>query len=122
VPIDRYSFEAVELLRDIVARWQLLRRIRDSAAFSADKDPALKEVVNAPDIGLYAIDVSFSELKDSAEFEYLNDLPASFALLEAAVDRLRAAAGTIILSSPDFQRLLKDAGARLVTQPTAVGD
>ena len=82
----------------------------------------MKEVVNAPDIGLYAIDVSFSELKDSAEFEYLNDLPASFALLEAAVDRLRAAAGTIILSSPDFQRLLKDAGARLVTQPTAVGD
>ena len=122
VPIDRYSFEAVELLRDIVARWQLLRRVRDSAAFSADKDPALKEVVNAPDVGLYAIDVSFPKLEDSAEFEYLNDLPTSFALPEAAVDRLRAAAGTIILSSPDFQRLLKDAGARLVTQPTAVGD
>jgi NTE family protein len=49
-------------------------------------------------------------------------LPTSFALPKAAVDRLRAAAGTIIVSSPDFQRLLKDAGARLVTQPTAVGD
>ena len=33
VPIDRYSFEAVELLKDTAARWQTLRRIRDSPAF-----------------------------------------------------------------------------------------
>jgi NTE family protein len=31
-----------------------------------------------------------------------------------AVDRLRAAAGTIIMASPEFQRLLKDVGARIV--------
>ena len=105
-----------------MARWQTLRRIRDSAAFSADKDPTLKDVVNAPDISLYAIDdVSFRALKDRAEFEYLNDLPTSFALPEAAVDRLRAAAGAIILASPEFQRLLRDTGARVVTEPT-VGD
>jgi len=29
------------------------------------------------------------------------------------VDRLRAAAGTIIMASPEFQRLLKDAGLRV---------
>ena len=118
VPIDRYSFESIELLRDIVARWQTLRQIRDSPAFSADKDPALKEVVNAPDVGLYAIDVSFQALKDKAEFEYLNDLPTSFVLPDTAVDRLRAAAGTIILASPEFQRLLRDTGARVVREPT----
>ena len=117
VPIDRYSFESVELLKDIVARWQALRRVRDSAAFFADKDPELKEAVNAPDISLYAIDVSFQELKDQAEFDFLNDLPTSFALSEAAVDHLRVAAGTIILASPEFQRLLKDTGARVVAEP-----
>jgi NTE family protein len=102
-------------LKDIAARWQTLRRIRDSAAFSADKDPTLTEVNNAPDIGLYAIDVSFPELKDPAELDYLNSLPTSFALPDEAVDRLRAAAGKIILKSPEFQRLLKDAGARIVS-------
>ena len=36
-----------------------------------------------------------------------------------AVDRLRAAAGTIIMESPEFQRLLKDVGAKLVAEPPA---
>jgi NTE family protein len=33
-------------------------------------------------------------------------------LAAEAVDHLRAAAGEIIMASPDFQRLLKDVGAR----------
>ena len=118
VPIDRYSFETVELLRDITTRWQTLRRIRDSAAFTRGKDDSLKEVVNAPDISLYAIDVSFAELTDQTEREYLNNLPTSFSLPDEAVDRLRAAGGSILLASPEFQRLLKDVGARIVTNPT----
>jgi NTE family protein len=38
-----------------------------------------------------------------------------------AVDRLRKAAGTIIQASPEFQRLLKDVGARVVADPSAGG-
>jgi len=120
VPIDRYSFESVELLRDITNRWQTLRRIRDSAAFAKEKDQTLKEVINAPDISLYAIDVSFAELADKSEREYLNNLPTSFALPDEAVDRLRAAGGSILLASPEFQRLLRDVGARIVTDPKPV--
>ena len=120
VPIQKYSFEGMELLRDTVARWNTLRRIRDSVAFSADKDPALKDLVNAPNVDLYAIDVSFPALTDKAEFDYLNDLPTSFVLSDEAVDRLRAAAQTIILDSPDFQRLLRDVGARVVVEPAIV--
>jgi NTE family protein len=115
VPIDHYSYEAIEQLKDIAARWQSLRRIRASPAFFADKDPSLTEVINAPEIRLYGIDVSFPELKDKAEVEYLNNLPTSFVLPDEAVDRLRAAAAKIILESPEFQRLLKDAGARIVS-------
>ena len=115
VPIDRYSYEAVEQLKDVAAQWKMLRRIRDTPAFAANKDPTLGEVVNAPDIGLYVIDVSFAALKDKAEFEYLNGLPTSFVLPDEAVDRLRAAAGSIIRESPELQRLLKDAGAKVVS-------
>ena len=70
---------------------------------------------------LYAIDVSFPALKDPTERAYLNDQPTSFALPAEAVDRLRAAAGTIIGASPEFQRLLKDAGVKVVSQPAAAG-
>jgi NTE family protein len=122
VPIDHFSFEAVELLRDTKQRWQNMRRIRESAAFAASKDPALSQLVNTPDVELYAIDVSFSALTDRAEFDYLNNLPTSFVLPAEAVDRLRAAAGKIILASPEFQRLLKDAHLEFVTKrPTGEG-
>jgi NTE family protein len=114
VPIDRYSYETVELLRDNVARWEILRRIRESGAFDKTKDPTLAAILNTPRPDLYAIDVSFAALKDKAEFEYLNDLPTTFVLKPEEVDRLRTAAGKILLESPDFQRLLKDVGATIV--------
>ena len=57
-------------------------------------------------------------MKDKAEFEYLNSQPTSFVLPDEAVDRLRAAAGTIIMDSPEFQRLLKDVGATVVPEPS----
>ncbi len=121
VPIDRYSFEAVELLKDIAARWQLMRRIRDSPAYDSHKDAGLAEVRNAPDIQLYAIDVSFAQLKDKAELDYLNDLPTTFVLPDEAVDRLRAAAAKIVLEAPEFRRLLKDTGGRVVDAKMSAG-
>ena len=45
------------------------------------------------------------------------DLPTSFVLPPEAVDRLRAAAATVLIESPDFQRLLKDVGATIVPAP-----
>ena len=56
-------------------------------------------------------------MKDKAELAYLNEQPTSFVLPDEAVDRLRAAAGTIIADSPEFKRLLKDAGGSLVSPP-----
>jgi NTE family protein len=119
VPIDHYSYEGVELLRDIAARWKTMRQIRRSAAFAGNEDPALTRLVDTPNVDLYAIDVSFAALADKAESTYLNNLPTSFKLPAEAVDRLRAAAGPIILASPEFRRLLKDAGVKLVVEPSA---
>ena len=61
--------------------------------------------------------MSFAALKDPAELDYLNRQPTSFVLPPEAVDRLRAAAGTIIADSPDFQRVLRDAGVKVVPEP-----
>jgi len=63
--------------------------------------------------------VSFPMLKDKAERDYLNQQPTSFVLPPEAVDRLRAAAGTILMESPEFKRLIEDLGARIVAAPAA---
>ena len=113
VPMEHYSFEAMELLRDRAAGWRLRRDLRESVAFKSNTDPAIARKLKGPDIDLYPIDVSFGALKDKAEFEYLNGLPTSFALASEAVDRLRAAARTLITDSPEFQRLLKELGSKV---------
>jgi NTE family protein len=116
-PIDAFSFESTELLRDTAHRWRNLRTIRESPAYEDVNDPAVKAALRVPQAEIYAIDVSFSRLKDKAERDYLNQQPTSFVLPPEAVDRLRAAAGKIMKSSPEFQRLLKDVGARIVAKP-----
>jgi len=124
VPIDAYSSDTVELLKDIKARWEALRTIRDSATLTAARgdDPFFSEVRNAPDAALYVVDVSFDALDDPKEVEYLQNLPTSLVLPDEAVDRLRAAANRIVLGSPEFQRLLRDAGASVTSgYPTAAG-
>jgi NTE family protein len=118
VPIDHYSYEAVELLKDISARWDTARRVRDLAGCEVNRDAPVCAAIRVPQAKIYAIDVSFAALKDKAEFDYLNQQPTSFVLPPVAVDRLRAAAGTIIAASPEFQRMLKDAGVQVVGAPT----
>ena len=118
VPIDHYSYEAVEQLKDIAARWQTARGIRAMAGCSTNKDSPICAAVRPPEAEIYAIDVSFAQLPDAAERLYLNQQPTSFVLPAEAVDRLRAAAGTTILASPEFQRLLRDVGAKVVAEPS----
>jgi hypothetical protein len=66
-----------------------------------------------PDATIYAMDVSFAQLADKEEKAYLDKLPTSSSLPPEAVDRLRAAAGQIIMASPDFRRLIGDIGGKL---------
>ncbi len=104
--------ESVELLRDIDARWEVLRATRDSLSFDKNKDEKLFRVVNAPNADIYVVEVSFQGLTDKFERDYLNQLPTSFVLPSDAVDRLRAAARKVILASPEFQQFLSDTATR----------
>ena len=119
VPIDRYASESVELLKDIDARWTASRKLREALALAANKDPALANMVSAPNADIFAIDVSFQALSDKAERDYLNELPTSFALSAEAVDRLRAAAATIIFNSPELRETLKGSRTRIIDSPRA---
>ena len=121
-PIDVNSYETIERLKDIAAQWRVLRMVGRSAAMKSNTDPAVARALRVPEAEIYAIDVSFARLKDKSEFEYLNQQPTTFVLPPEAVDRLRAAAATIILDSPEFQRLLHDLDAKVVPQPGGVSN
>jgi len=121
VPIDRYSMEQIDQLKDTESRWSVMHKLKETPAIkriSANTtNPAIKYVRNSPNIKLYAINVSFAGVTDAKERDYLNQLPTSFVLEDEAVDRLRAAAQTALMNSPDFKRLVKDTGAQLIEAP-----
>lgn len=95
VPIDRYSYEQVELLRDFVRTLQQSRGA-DGQALAID---------------FYAIDINFDAIADVEEKRYFRNLPTSFVLSDEQVDRLRDMAGRLLRQSPEYQRLLRDLGA-----------
>jgi NTE family protein len=92
VPIDRYSYEQLELLRDFVRAAQRLQGDA-SQRFAID---------------FYAIDINFDAIRDPEEKRYFRNLPTSFVLTDEQVDRLREMAGRLMRESPDYQRLLRD--------------
>jgi NTE family protein len=107
VPIDRNSYELVQVLRDMAERWDSQRdltvaRERLAGASEAEARTRIGQV------GVFAIDVSFEALTDPAERDYFMNLPTTFALPPEAIDQLRAVAGRLLRDSPDYQQLLED--------------
>jgi NTE family protein len=121
-PIDRYSYDTVETLRDIQARWASLREIRDAIKAYPALAERLQVVMRAPDITIRVVEVSFGVLPDKAERDYLNTLPTSFVLDSEAVDRLRVAAKDAILASPEVKRLISNGALRMVGPGPSVGN
>jgi len=112
VPLQRYSFETVALMKDRLAEWQ--RESHDAACGTpsstvkdaADK-PAGKECKG---VDFHFIEVNFSEDPDPEERDYLKRLPTSFVLNNEAVDRLIAAGRHILRNNSEYQRLLSEVG------------
>jgi NTE family protein len=120
-PIDRYSYDTVETLRDIEARWASLREVRDAIKPYPALGEKLQTVMRAPDITIRVVEVAFGVVPDKAERDYLNTLPTSFVLDDEAVDRLRMAAKSAILASPEVKRLMSNDALRMVGPGPRIG-
>jgi NTE family protein len=111
IPLDQYSYETMELLRGNMSRWR-----EEISAGLCGEDPSPKgrkhrdnpAVTPACDAQTYLIDVDFDRLKDESESEHLKRLPTSFRLEAGDVDRLKAAARTILTESAEFKKLIED--------------
>lgn len=106
VPIDHFSYESVELLKDIAQRWANRRQLDIAERRLAGLSRAEAEA-QVPLITFDAIDVSFDAIEDADERRYFMDLPTSFRLPEEAVDRLRALGGRLLRTSPRYRKLLQ---------------
>lgn len=109
VPIDRYSFETVELMKDRaeIARWRrelLVGRARLAGASEAQAEAMV------PKVSLHVFDVGFDEIRDPQERASFMNLPTSFVLPADDVDRLREVAGRLLRQSADFEAFLMEFG------------
>jgi len=110
VPIDRYSFENVELMKDWVeiASWR--RELQVARARLAGATEAQAEA-SVPKITLDVIDVNFDAIRDPKERARFLNLPTSFVLPAEDVDRLREVAGQLLRQSREYESVLRDFGA-----------
>jgi len=104
IPINRYSDDTFELMRQAVTEWrtQLQHRVRrESSVFT-------------PDVEIYFINASLSELEDQEEQARLMRIPTNLALSSDQVDQLISAASKLIRNDKEFQRLLRDLGKEVL--------
>lgn len=104
IPINRYSDDTFELMRQAVTEWrtQLQHRVRrESGVFT-------------PDVEIYFINASLSELEDQEEQARLMRIPTNLALSNDQVDQLISAASKLIRNDKEFQRLLRDLGKEVL--------
>lgn len=115
VPIDHFSYESVELLKDIAQRWADARKFEIADKRIAGMSKAQAEA-DVPDLRFDAIDVSFDSIEDKKERLYFMNLPTSFVLSDEEVDKLRDLGGRLLRQAPGYRDLidsLKDAGTRV---------
>ena len=110
VPIARYTFDTVELMKALVeeASWQRRLDIAEARLAGASKEEA---EAMYPEVEMLVFDVNFDSIPDTEERDYFQNLPTSFVLPPEAVDRLREIAGELLHQNPVFEQVLDQIGA-----------
>ena len=111
IPLDKYSFETMEILRNNMSQWRTAitaRRCQGKKKPESETSAAVSTKIPECEVQTYLIEVSFELMADESEREYLDSLPTSFNLEPNDVDRLKAAARHILNDSVKFKNLVAD--------------
>lgn len=107
VPLQRYSFETVALLKDRLKEWEQESYAAVCGSDTASVSPSATAGEQAcKGVEFHFIEVNFSEYPDPDERTYLKQLPTSFTLTDEAVDRLINAGRVVLRSNSEYQELL----------------
>ena len=120
VPMDRYSFETIEIMKERQAilnlrRELLVARARLAGATEAQAEAEASLVI--PKLDLMTLDISFDAIPDPKERAHFMNLPTSFVLPPEDVDRLREVAGRLMRESPDLQSVVREFGGLPADRP-----
>lgn len=109
-PMDNYSFETIELLRESVKQWRKDAQARKDCEAALRKNCPGAKLDGGPlaEVDFYTVVVGFDSLQDAGERAFLKNLPTTFSLSAEAVDRLRAAGAILLKENLEFQRLVAD--------------
>ena len=105
VPIERYSFETIELMKDraAIAGWRRNLRVAQLRLDGMSEEEAEASV---PEMEVHVMAVSFDRIVDPVRRSQFQNLPTSFVLPADEVDNLREVAGELMRQSPDYRALL----------------
>lgn len=111
VPIDRYSFETIETMKDLAQIWTWRRELLVAQARLAGATEA-EALARYPKVKLDVMAVSFDAIPDPKDRSFFMNLPTSFVLPPEDVDRLRDVAGQLLRNSSDYQSVVRDIGVK----------
>jgi NTE family protein len=100
VTFNRYSFETMNLLRARVGRWE--KEVRSTRC---------RVALAIPDCDKFDVDLvelSFEQVREAGEREYLDRIPTAFTLSSEQIIRLRRAAHTLVEESPEMKHFLEE--------------
>jgi hypothetical protein len=95
---NRYSFETIELFREVSAR---LDREREAARVQAGDSQSAK-------IESYIVELHFNQLADESDRRFFNAVPTRLQLPSKTVDRLCQLAARQLADSVEFRRLVSE--------------
>jgi NTE family protein len=115
VPLQRYSFETVALLKERLKEWErqsYAAKCGPQTATTTAKKMRSTAEEECKGVAFHFIELNFSEVKDPKERDYLKTLPTSFVLTNEAVDHLIEAGRQVLRNNSEYQRLLADTRIR----------
>ncbi len=106
VPIEKYSFETVEIMKDRAEIMSWKRDLVIARARLAGASVSQAEA-SVPKLTLEVIAVSFDEIRNPQERAYFMELPTSFVLPPDDIDRLREIAAQLLRESKEYTSVVR---------------
>ena len=97
VTVSHYSFETVELFKEVMRR--LSRERADTQADVSDRER---------EIATYIVELHFRQTANESDRRFFNRVPTTLQLPEKTVDRLRGMAARELVENREFKRLVAD--------------
>jgi len=94
VVVSHYSFETIELFREV------MERLSRERAGAGDSQP--------PQVTPYVVELHFNQLPGASERSFFNAVPTALQLPSKTVDHLRLLAARQLAGNAEFRRLISD--------------